>query len=295
MEILTVRPTEKTAVALGFFDGLHLGHRAVIGRVIGRDGFAPSVFTFDSNSVLPKFGTPQMLFSWEVKLSILEEMGVRYVYAPSFSEVKELSGDEFVEQILIGKFNAGMVSCGYDFHFGKGGKCGADELIRLCAEHGIEVEVVPPQKYGDRIISSTEIRDLLKSGQVKLANKLLGSPISYIAVVEHGHEIGRTLNFPTINQHFPENMLIPAEGVYKSSVFIDGKEYCGATSIGVRPTFDKEPKPLMETYIIGFDGNLYGKKIKLSLLDYIRGQKKFSSPDELIKQMKHDVKYIRGE
>lgn len=285
-------PPEQTAVALGFFDGLHLGHMAVINSVLDRGELAPAVFTFDDKTPLPKLENTKQIITWKVKTNLLEQAGIKYLFPVDFNKVKSLSGEDFVKKVLVDNFNAKLVACGFDFRFGKFGSCNCDQLIQLGKPYGIEVVVVPVQKYGGNIISSTQIRELVRDGHIPLANKMLGYPLTYSLKVIHGHKVGRTLNFPTINQAFPDNCLVPKEGVYSSAVLLDGKKYMGVTSIGVRPTFTAEPKPIMETFIVGFSGDLYGKEVEVSLMEFIREQVKFDTIPQLKKQIQQDIDFI---
>lgn len=281
---------EKTAVALGYFDGLHLGHVRVINAALSQEGLKPAVFTFNCDTTLPKFSNLQNIISFENKCELLEKMGVQYVCAPDFAEVCELSAEEFVSGILIKKLNAGFACCGHNFRFGKGGKGTPELLAALGAEYGMRVQTVADVCCDGEMISSTRIRELIRSGDIEQANRLLGYELWYRLPVVRGNEIGRKISFPTINQIIPPSNVIPKNGVYSSVAKVHGKRYRGVTNIGVKPTIERHDGSgvVMETHIIGFDGELYGEKIAVALCRYIRPEIKFSGLDELKAQIASD-------
>ena len=282
-------PSEKTAVALGYFDGLHAGHVFVIGCALEQK-LAPAVFTFNCDTTLPKFQSPEDIISFENKCEMLDKMGVKYLYAPDFAEVCGLSDEEFVSEILVKRLNAAFACCGRNFRFGKNA-CGTPErLAEIGAKYGIKVKIADDVCLDGRIISSTHIRELIRNGEIEAANRLLGYELTFSLPVVHGNELGRTISFPTINQFIPETNIIPRFGVYKSFVYIDGKNYRGITNIGVRPTVGDLKKAIMETHILGFDGDLYGRKIAVSLVKFLREERKFADLNELKKQISEDLK-----
>ena len=281
-----------SAVALGFFDGLHLGHIEVIKRALLKDGLCSVVFTFNDKTSLPKFSGKKghCIITHEQKTEIFAGLGVEMVYAPDFSDVRDYSAREFVERILRDKLCASFVVCGYDFRFGKGGEGNPETLKALCAENGIECEVVPAVTVDGETVSSTVIRDLIRAGDIETANRYLGYELSYKLPVTEGKKIGRTIGFPTINQEIPDYMVKPKNGVYKSWTIVKGKTYRSITNIGVKPTVDYKGESIMETHIIGFDGNLYGKHIRVVLREFIRDEVKFDSLDQLKNQLDLDKK-----
>ena len=279
-----------SAVALGFFDGLHLGHIEVIKRALLKDGLCSVVFTFNDKTSLPKFSGKKghCIITHEQKTAIFASLGVERVYAPDFSDVKDYSAREFVERILRDELNASVVVCGYDFRFGKGGEGDPEALKALCAEYGMECEVVPAVTVDGVTVSSTAIRDMIRAGDIETANRFLGYELSYDLPVAEGSKIGRTIGFPTINQEIPDYMVKPKNGVYKSWAIAEGKTYRGITNIGVKPTVSNAGKSLMETHIIGFDGDLYGKTVRVALREFIRDEVKFGSLEELKRQIELD-------
>ncbi|MCL2108092.1 MAG: bifunctional riboflavin kinase/FAD synthetase [Oscillospiraceae bacterium] len=279
----------KTAVALGFFDGVHLGHAAVI-NAISESEF-PVVFTFKSGG---KNTFKENNISTEIaKRELLTKLGVKRVCAYDFEAVKDLSADEFVTQILVGELDTNLVCCGYDFRFGKGAKSDANDLKKICGEKNIGVVVVPAVEVDGAAVSSTRIRNLIQKGDLKLANKLLGYELFYDLKVVGGNMQGRTIGFPTINQNMPRNCAMPRFGVYESKVFIGEKTYRGITNIGVKPTAGNYKKPTAETHILNFTGDLYGQKIRICLINFIRDEKKFNSFLELKMQIEKDLKLCK--
>lgn len=282
---------EKTAVALGYFDGLHLGHVGVIRAAMGQPGLKPAVFTFNCDTTLPKFRGPEDIISYENKVELMDKMGVRYIYAPDFAEVCGLTDEEFVRDILVRKLNAGFACCGRNFRFGKGG-CGTPErLAEIGAKYGMRAEVVQDVCLDGQMISSTRIREHIRRGEIQQANRLLGYDLWYRLPVVRGNEIGRTLSFPTINQIIPDTNIIPRYGVYKSYVEVGGKQYHGVTNIGVKPTVENRHDgsgAVMETHIIGYEGDLYGQMIAVALVRFLRPEVKFSGLEELRQQIARD-------
>lgn len=282
----------KSAVALGFFDGLHLGHIEVIKQTLIKPRLCSVVFTFNNKTMLPKFKERENIISYDLKLELLARIGIDYIFAPDFADLRDLSPEEFVDRILVEKLNAGFVSCGYDFRFAKGGRADAAELARICGDRGIEACVVPAVMIDGEPISSTSIRELIRNGDIVSANKLLGYELTYVLEVIEGKKNGRKIGFPTINQVIPDGMIAPKLGVYKSWTQIGNRNYPSITNIGLKPTIEledgEERTPEMETHIIGFSGDLYGLRTRVVLREYIRDERRFDSLEELGKQLEQD-------
>ena len=294
---------QESAVALGFFDGLHLGHIEVIKQAMSladRNGLKSVIFTFNNKTMLPKFLTRENIISYDMKLELLAKIGVDYIYASDFAEARDLLPEEFIDRILVERLNAKQVTCGYDFHFGKGGKADAGDLARLCALKGIQVTVVPAVKLDGQIVSSTVIRELIREGNIETANRMLGYELTYVLEVLHGNHIGKSLGFPTINQRLPDGNVAPRNGVYKSWAQVGGHIYPAITNIGIKPTValkdgETEREPIMETHIIGFDGDLYGLRARVTLCGFMREEKRFASLEELKAQLELDKKAVLGK
>ncbi len=283
--------TEYSAIALGNFDGLHAGHRAVLGKAYnyGLDNNIRAVaLIFD---VHPKtfFGKKiGLLMTDEEKKIEIEKIGLE-TETISFEEFKNFSAEDFVIKVLKEKLKAKAVFCGFNYHFGKGGKADAKELEKLCLENGIEAHVNEETFVDGEKVNSSRLRELLQSGNVQKANKLMTKDFSYSFEVVHGQKRGRQMGFPTANQYFPPELVLPKFGVYASTTEVDGKIYKSFTNIGSRPTFP-EDDVRSETHIFDFDGDLYGKKVRVTLHKFIRDERKFSSPEELASQLAEDKK-----
>lgn len=282
----------KSAVALGFFDGLHLGHIEVIKQTLMKPGLCSVVFTFNNKTMLPKFKESENIISYDLKLELLARIGTDYIFAPDFADLRDLSPEEFVDKVLVEQLKAGFVACGYDFRFAKGGKADAAQLVRICGERGIEVCVVPAVMIDGEPISSTSIRRLIRQGDVVSANRLLGYELTYVLEVIEGKKNGRKIGFPTINQKIPVGMIVPRFGVYKSWTQIEKRNYPSITNIGFKPTIKleagEERTPEMETHIIGFSGDLYGLRARVVLREFMREERRFDSLEELGKQLERD-------
>lgn len=286
---------KRCAVALGIFDGVHLGHRAVLDLALGqkKNGLTSAVFTFSPSAVLRKTsGRDGYIYNWSQKFHTLQNLGFsgENIHFVNLEEVCGFTGEEFCEKILKNRFlNAEAVCCGNDFRFGKDASCGVDDLRRFGEIYGFEVHTADDVKIDGITVSSGEIRQLLLNGGIEKADRLLGMPYRISGEVVHGRQIGRTLDFPTVNQLFSEGQLVPAFGVYASSAVIDGKCYDSVTNIGVKPTVGAESAPLAETHIIGFSGDIYGRFIDVELRKFLRPEVKFNSLDELKAQIAKDV------
>lgn len=280
------------SVALGIFDGVHLGHQYVINKALSykKHGLKSAVFTFSVEDMMFKHGKRlQYIIDNQSKLDIIYSMGVDNIVCPNFNEVHNMSGEDFAKDILHKQMNAKTVICGKRFRFGKGASCDTFDLQAYGSKYGFNVEIVQPILFQGNLVSSSSIRELILKGDIKTANKLLGHNYSINRPVVHGNELGRTIDIPTINQCFADRQIIPKFGVYSSSTIIDNKVYSSMTNIGVKPTVSKDNIPIAETHIIGFCGNLYDNIIKVSLKDYIRPEKKFNTIEELKNAIKHDI------
>ena len=285
-------PREKTAAALGYFDGLHLGHVGVIAAALLQTDLRPAVFTFNCDTTLPKFRSPEDIISFENKCELLDKIGVEYLFAPDFAEVCSLTDEDFVREVLAARLNAGFVCCGRNFRFGLGGRGTPERLRELGGKYGISVEIVEDICLDGELISSTHIRELIRRGEIEPANRLLGYELWFRLPVIHGNELARELNFPTINQIIPKTNIIPRFGVYQSYAEVHGHHYRAITNIGIRPTVVSGGETVMETHILNFDGDLYGEKIAVSLCKFIRPEQKFSGIDELKSQIDEDIREV---
>ncbi len=282
----------KTALALGTFDGLHLGHQKVLEatREWGLQGFVPSMLLFNCHPQKAIRGiAPPLLITEEDKIKLIRKMGVQPLPI-DFNEIRWLSPEEFVTEILIDRFNAGVVVSGENFHFGKQSAGNSKILKELCEKHGIIYCQAENAFYENELVSATRIRKCLQNGDVEKANAMLGRAFSYDFLVVEGNKIGKKcLGFPTINQHFPADFIELKHGVYASYAVVDGVTYPSVTNFGCHPTIGGE-LILSETCILGFEGDLYNRKINVNLLKFIRSEQKFGSKDELKMQIEKDSK-----
>ncbi len=266
------------SVAIGTFDGVHLGHREVIRR-------SDTVLTFDPHplSVIHPEATPKLLNPFPVKRDLIAGLGVEELVVIPFDRAfSELSAEEFVQDVLIGRLGAGRVSVGQNFRFGKGAR-GTDEFLRSHSE--FETSVTPLVEVDGETVSSTQIRGLVAAGEVREAAAFLGGPFLFEGEVVHGDKLGRELGMPTANLVPDDAFVCPGHGVYAATA----SGFPAAVSVGVRPTFATGRGLLVEAYLIGFDGDLYGRQLRIAFLERMRGEKSFDSVEELVEQMNRDV------
>ena len=270
------------SVAVGTFDGVHLGHRRVIE---GSD----SVLTFDPHpvSVVAPRHTPKLLTTAERKAELIAALGVdELIVIPFDAQFAARTADEFVDDVLVGALGATQVSVGENFRFGNRAK-GDPELLGL--DGRFRTVVHPLLEVEGEVVSSSHIRGLLLAGEVARANRLLGTPFQLRGPVLHGDERGRTLGFPTANLVPDEALACPGHGVYAG--LADG--HPAAISVGVRPTFKTGRGELVEAYLLDYDGDLYGRTLKIDFLERLRGERRFERPEGLVDQMRRDVERTR--
>ncbi len=284
---------EPTVLVLGYFDGIHLGHKALFERarkVADERGLTVTVFTFPESPRLAfsRF-TPELLLhltSQEQRYLLLEKNGVdQLVMTPFTSEFASNTPEEFIERYVKG-LNAQALVAGFDYHFGN---CRADVQDLMELFDG-QVEIVSEVSLRGKKVSSTRIRQAIQSGDVSLANQLLGYPFMTEGIVVHGDARGRTIGYPTANLAPFDRVYLPSEGVYVAEVEVDGKRYRAMTSVGKNVTFDGTELRI-EAHIFGFDRFIYGEKITIFWLEKIRDMVKFDGIESLMEQMKSDENY----
>jgi riboflavin kinase/FMN adenylyltransferase len=298
-------PVAGSAVTIGAFDGVHLGHRAVIEEVRRRAstlGCPTAVVTFDRHpaAVVRPESAPKLLTDTDQKLERLAVAGVDYTLVLHFDEDRSHeSAEDFVNEVLVGCLRARLVVVGEDFHFGRNRGGNVELLRRMGPNLGFEVEgltLVPVPGF-EGPVSSTAIRRALESGDVVTADRLLGRPHEVRGVVEQGDgRGGKVLGFPTANVAVPAEIQLPADGIYAGWYERpDGSIHAAAISIGRRPTFYPEGGPLMlEAYLLDFDGDLYGERARVQFVTRLRGEERFESADALVAQMNKDVEAARA-
>lgn len=296
---LTTPRAAPSSVALGFFDGVHLGHRAVIRAAVEaarRERLTPRVFTFrpeGPDAAMPASkGGLTLLQTEEQKEAVLAELGVEEVICPTFGEFCSMTPEQFVREFLGRVLGAKVLVCGFNYHFGRGGRAGVEELRALCAPLGIRVEALPPVLWQGEVVSSTRIRGCIREGKMEEAAAMLRLPFTLTAEVVHGKGLARTLSWPTINQLFPPDFTIPRRGVYWSQAEVDGKKWNGVTNVGIKPTLH-ETNLTMETYILDYRGDLYGRRLPVSLLRFLRPESEFGSVQALSRRIQEDIQTVR--
>ena len=284
---------EGSAVALGFFDGVHLGHRAVLKACAG-SGLHRVVLTF-SQPPAKTIGRacPPLLTDNARKAALLGELGAEDVIFADFASLRELSPAEFVRSILYERLHAKQVYCGFNYRFGKDGDGDTALLTALCSEYGIGVTVIEPVYLDGEAVSSTRIRACIAAGEVGRAAEMLGGCYTIEGDIGGGNHIGTTMGFPTVNIPIGEGLCVPRYGVYAARITIDGRTFTAATNIGVHPTVEVISRPLCESFLLDFEGgDLYGKHAVCELRQFIRGERKFDSIEELRAQIRHDCSVI---
>lgn len=286
-------------LCLGNFDGVHRGHRALIEELKRQNAARKSplplgALLFETPpSVLLGHPIPQ-LNTLEEKLTLLFEAGLDFAILLDFAAVRDMSPDDFVQSVLIDACHCRLAVCGFNYTYGARG---AGNAARLAATFGAQkdrhLSVIAAVSENGQTVSSSTIRAMLESRRPEEATRLLGRPFFITGIVEEGKHLGRTMGYPTANIRFPKGGLVPAHGVYVSSILIGDRTYRGISNVGCRPTFDDGQEVNCETFIFGYDGSLYGKELRISLLRFLREERKFSSVQELEQQIAHDIEQAR--
>ena len=305
MKIIRLKHPEKPfpavpcGLCLGNFDGVHQGHRALIRELKQKNTelqthlpLGALLFTEPPAVALGLPAVPQIT-TMEEKLHLLYEAGLEFAILYDFNEIKDLSPEEFVRDVLLTECQCKIAVCGFNYSFGKGGKGTADDLKHLLSAHGSTVSVVEAVTDGIHTVSSSLIRRLLESGHPQDAMRMLGHPFTLTGKVQRGKHVGRTMGYPTANLYFPKGCLIPAYGVYAVHVRIGNYTHEGITNIGVRPTFADGDQVTCETYLLNYDGDLYRKTLRVSFLRYLREERQFESVEELTAQIEQDLQHAQ--
>lgn len=273
---------KNSAVSLGKFDGLHRGHRLLLQKIMSVETLCPTVFTFDG--IFPG----ERIYTGREQSLVLERLGMsREILFPFCKETKAMTAEQFVGEILSERLGAGLVCVGEDFRFGRDRLGDVELLAEMSERYGYELCVYPKLQDEGGIISSTRIREELAQGNIREANKMLGSSYFISGEVTHGRAFGRTMGMPTANIIPDREKLLPVYGVYVTRVEVDGQIYGGVTNIGRKPTVGGSDVGV-ETTLLDFEGNLYDKNILVYFEDFLRPEKKFSDIDALKKQIYQD-------
>ena len=266
---------------LGGFDGLHVGHKQLVARA-KTFGLPIGIMSITGGK------GERNLFTEKEREYIFRTNGIDFLFVLPFAEIKDMSPVEFVG-LLQAQFHVQAFVCGDDFRFGKQAK-GTPETLKDATQVCVEVEKL--LKIDGEKASATLVKTALKSGEVEKASRILGESFFLVGEVEKGRSVGKTLGFPTANVAYPNEKFAVKQGVYQTEVWVDGKRYNAITNYGARPTFDNE-EVLTETYLDGFDGDLYGKTIEIRFVRFMRDVQKFSSGQELKAQLQKDINEVR--
>src|SRR5436190_12854766 len=283
-----------TVLTLGVFDGLHLGHQLIMETLAERAreaGAVPTVITFDPHprAVLHPESAPPLLQTFDQKIEAFGVLGIEQTIIVRFTqEFASIRAADFLRAVVKERLQAKEVYLGKGFAFGHNREGNIELLKKLGSELGFVAGEVPEVRLRGRRVSSSKIRELLASGNVNLARRMLGRPYGVEGRVERGDERGHQLGFPTANLH-PQNRVIPKNGVYVTGTLIDGQWRRSVTNIGLRPTFGQATEPSVETYVMNWDGDLYGDVIRVRFLYRLRDERKFGSIEELKSQIGRDV------
>lgn len=285
---------EKRVVALGFFDGVHIGHAELLKRTAVRaaeTGATASVMTFDIHPDTLVFGRPAPLInSPKDREQIIGKLfGIDDVIFLHFNEqLMKMPWEEFISS-FVSELNITGLVVGHDFTFGHNGEGNPARLREYCDKNGLTLDVIPPVYLNGILVSSTYIRALIEKGDMDSARSFLGHPHFVSDYVHSGYRLGTQMGMPTINMFFRPGVIVPAFGVYASKTEIDGVSYKSVTNIGVRPTVSDEKNVNIETHLLGYSGNLYGKEVKLEFYRHLRDEKRFASTQELFAQIRKDA------
>ena len=296
---MSIEPSNnKAVIALGFFDGVHRGHAQLINMAKQRAAelkAQPAVLSFDASpeSVITGHQVP-LIGSMETRADIVRRVyGVEKVIFYHFDrKIMAMPWKEFIDS-LVYEFKAIHFVIGHDFHCGYKGEGNPDRISAYCSELGVGCDIIPKFTLDDITVSSTYIRGLIAGGDIERANYFLGHPYIFSGEVTAGHKVGRSLGTPTINLKCPQDLILPANGVYATRVLLDEKTLPAVTNVGVRPTFDDKDELCMETHILDFNGNLYGKHVTIEFYKFIRSEKRFSDPQKLKEQIAKDAELAR--
>ena len=287
---------ESTVIALGFFDGVHIGHGELLKMAVRRaqeKNCRSAAFTFDRSP--REFVTGQsvpLLTTSEQRAEIIRaQYGVQDVFVEPFDRnMMTMPWENFLSELLVGKYHAVHLVAGHDYRFGHKNEGDVEKLRAYCAAHGLGCDVIPRVELDGVTVSSSHIRALLEEGDAARASSFLGHPFSMEGTVRHGDGIGKKRLFPTANLIPKEHLLVPKRGVYATRAHLPGGETrVGVTNVGVRPTVSEKNSVTVETYLVDYEGDLYGKVLRLDFCDYLRPERRFSSTQELHDMIAHNA------
>lgn len=301
---------QRRVIALGFFDGVHLGHGALLRRVketADRLEAVPTAFTFDKSPAAALTGRDiPLLSTLEDRSALMNELyGIREVVIAPFDAMQRMDWEDFITSYLVQKLGVVHVVAGHDFHFGYMGKGNPQRLREKCAELGVGCHIIPKVEREGITVSSTYIRTLITQGEMERAVEFLGHPFRFTRQVTHGKRLGTALGFPTVNLRIPEGIIVPAFGVYATQVrvlpdypdhrpCIPGEgPYLAVTNVGVRPTVADGDQVTVESFLLDFDGDLYGRTVRVEFCKYLRPERKFSGLEALAEEIGRNAEQTR--
>lgn len=295
---------DKTAVALGNFDGLHIGHRVIMQDAVdtaARQGLKSLCFTFSNhpfNFILQRNDDDpdavKLICTEDEKIELVENMGFDILVNVPFDEsIMKMRAKAFFDDIICGKLNAGYVSVGFNYTYGARAEGKPPMLIEECRNAGIGVTIHDAVKANGKIVSSTLIREMISNGNMERTAQYLGRPYAFTGEVGHGKRLGSKNGFPTINIPAPARQMLPPNGVYFSRIVIGGRTYPSISNIGINPTVSTDNRKTIETFIFDFDEDVYGSDVVVYFDHFSRGERKFRSKDDLFEQISHDCELAR--
>jgi len=294
----TINKQTDLSLCLGFFDGIHQGHQIVIKNTVNfakQNGTKSALITFSEHPLCLLHGYDVKYITTEdEKLALIEKLGIDYVYILNFDrELAQKSAYDYLKDVLIENFRPKAITTGFNHYFGMKKQGNSEFLYNHQKEFGYKYFEIPPITYNNMVVSSTIIKDCLTNGDILTANQLLNHNFSFKSVVQEGQKIGRTINFPTINLEYPINMIKIPYGVYNVNVFVDDKKYKAIANWGLKPTVNNTTTPTFEAHLLDFSQDIYGKPVKVEIIDFIRNEIKFLSVKELKKQIEKDILAIK--
>lgn len=291
---------KEKVIALGFFDGVHLGHAALLQRTAAEAaarGVTPAVFTFDPppKEVITGIPCPLINSPEDRRDLIFRLYGIRdVIMVPFDQEMMTTSWQDFVTKILVGRYHAVHLVAGHDHHFGYKNQGSPELLTEKCKELGLGCDIISQVEVGGITVSSTYIRRLVELGQIERANRFLGHPHVLTQTVRHGRRLGHTIGIPTVNLTAPPHVLVPSHGVYATRVTLpDGSSYAAVTNVGTRPTVNNGTDITVEAWLLDFEGDLYGQTVRVEFFRHLRDEVRFDSLDALKAQIHADAQSTR--
>lgn len=284
------------SLALGYFDGVHIGHQKVIKSAVNYahlNNAKSAVITFKDHPCCYFWKVPpKYILSRDDRRNKLAELGVDYLYEIDFGQISTYTADDYMKNIIVKYFSPVAISTGFNHNFGLNKSGNTDYLVNNAGKYNYKYFMIDAEQYNDVVISSTVIRKMLSNGDIVNANSMLGYNFSISGVVIKGEQIGHKIGFPTINICYPQDLIELPYGVYSTIVCIDGKSYYGITNFGIKPTVSNSNCPVLETHIFNFNKDLYNRNVRIEFLYKIRDEIKFSTIDDLKTQIKKDIDFV---